>query len=1571
MAREHERLIELELPSPMSGPFTLMSRVEIPVADMRSPATLPIVGVPQASTVESTLLLPRDLAGHLDGAVELLPVTPAAVDGPVADALGKLSDSAGSVWLAARLEAGSRPELQVDGKSTAKHASWAWSEALQHSLWDNGLIRHEVQWSIEATSREPIEVQLPHGWRIDELSIDGVPVASVAHSSHVLLDIPPMATAQVSMSCTSRQDRLGWLNYTRLDRPTLSVPILEARQAWAMPPSRTGLPLLSPAAPATETHGRLIDRLLPSAAWNLLAPTGRVDPAATAFIEWDTAFSGLWTIRRTALAALSLACALIAASLFWIILGGSVKRWWLMIAVAAVALIVVPLWLLPLVQLLSLSLLMAAFLRLGCVVCRLRDNGSSYRGRSSVVSGLKSAPATSLLLLALVGSPAFGQTDLSDTFSLSNPAAKRAPAASLNGPASSGAANKEKEIFSVLIPIDEAGEVSGAYAYAPTRLLELLDGGEANSRSETPRILSADYTLRLKRSVLGQPDHLQELSAEFHLLVTQADTAIHLPFLSDQLLLQSGQAAGQELHVGGLGLEQERDAVVFRPTSVGTVRLQLQFEPLSVAQSNNQAKFQCAIPPIPNATLRLEADSNSSFEVRAAGAGRKSIVPRSTDLLGPVEAIDLQWSLSRPRITAGQTAAVVYADTWLHACGKQLAAVCQLRIDQAHTLPRELHLLMEPGWIPVGVHWQDGVLIGNELASLGGQQVYTVRCGNDWENSPRRVLRVMMVVDTVDAPADDTPDTLTIPFFSLREASQQAIIRTLSWSTDAEAAWRPEGLDYWQELTDVPGLDWGGLGWNEPNRLYRIANAQSASLVRAPPVPASRVEEVTDVHLGTQEARTQYRGHLAVPSQSPLTLLIPAGARVESLRVDEKVPNYRVTERDQHAIIELLPLKGSSAAQVIDVELSQEIVQQQATPIPRVVLRGFEASSSVLRVLRSAGLECRIDSTPTLQMQPASLRPHELLPLLELPVGQFELRNAYRESPWLPINFQLQSQVKPALLGAILAVEPVNQGWRATVRAAWKSGDQPLDFAFFELPAAVRDSIDTNKLAAQLVPHSDANRITLRLLPPPPKDGLTSVEFSFRLPNSGSTQAINIPYVRVVADIPVCPILALPEQVDGQDIQWAQAGRPLDEVPIELSSEKLQASHKFYELEASQSQISWSRFEDAPRESRLLLARASLLRNEPHWVSGAMDYWIQPSGQINFDLAIPSSCDVLGVELGGQPAVWQHDQNKLSVLLQPNFFPVNIRLLLHWRLKDRRFTVLPLPEPLNAVSTGDTLHFIDNQLADLRVKGQAPLDTAGELPVEIIKRWAEMLIANWPTVSNRPPEQVLAWLLQWHPEQLGIAQKTPLDAIVSPAQLHALLPELPDELDGLDAAELWHQLWVQSSMRRSIASHPNRADSNDGRRDERVDGTRETLRALGVSTPGELRLALAMRNPPWVSRASRQLLAWQGAQLDASGPPSIELEELKLASSWSEQLSAAGLVALAALLIHLVAKRVATAYLRLLAHQPWVYWLQLSGLAWFLLPISWPSWVLALTAVAMFTSQNLETRRRRRLLARA
>ncbi|MEO8272407.1 MAG: hypothetical protein ABI557_22045, partial [Aureliella sp.] len=321
-------------------------------------------------------------------------------------------------------------------------------------------------------------------------------------------------------------------------------------------------------------------------------------------------------------------------------------------------------------------------------------------------------------------------------------------------------------------------------------------------------------------------------------------------------------------------------------------------------------------------------------------------------------------------------------------------------------------------------------------------------------------------------------------------------------------------------------------------------------------------------------------------------------------------------------------------------------------------------------------------------------------------------------------------------------------------------------------------------------------------------------------------------------------------------------------------------------------------------------------------------------------------------------------------LLQPNSLPVNVRLLLHWRVDENRTMSVTLPRLLNASSAHDALHLVDNQLSDERVRIQAPLVSGDNLSAEIIQRWGELLVTAWPTANNRPSEQTLAWLMQWHPQLLGLAKTASLVEILSSAKLQTLVPELASELNSFDAEELWQQLWLQSNLRQSSNNQPSAEDQNGRRNDRQLSDRTEILRDQEIKTPADLQTELAAREVHWTSRPSRQLLMMQGALLAGSSPLTIELEEPATDSSWSAQLSAAGFLALAALLVHFLATRLSGSYMRLLANQPWVYWLQLAGLAWFLLPVSWPSWVLILTAAIMFTSQNLETRRRRRLLAR-
>ncbi|MCC6271568.1 MAG: hypothetical protein IT190_09855, partial [Microbacteriaceae bacterium] len=509
----------------------------------------------------------------------------------------------------------------------------------------------------------------------------------------------------------------------------------------------------------------------PTTAWRLIDLSDPMDA--------NLERMGVWTMLRTALSAVSLALVLALATGFWILLARSVRAWWLTIAASAAALVLAPFWLLPLVQLVSLALLLAALLRMGWVVCRLGESQLRPHSRSSIIGPMSNSSTTKFVcaccLVGGIGGTTFAQnaqpaTTVESAEKTGSVASKSPTSRESGGDSTSGASSTDhgggspSEIFGVLIPINDSGEVSGAYAYAPTRLLELLSSAAgAATGNVPPRINSADYTLRMRRSLLGQPDQLQELSVDFRLQIPQADVELRLPFNSNQLRLQRGSVGGQELSIGGRGLYQVGDAVAFRASSVGSVHLHLQFEPRGVEQTTTQASLRCLIPPIPNSTLRIVADSNSTFELGGDDLAPKKLSVGSTELLGPASQLDLRWSTNTLRSNVGQIAPAVHSDTWLHARGDQVLALCQLRISRAQSLPRELHLVAEPGWEPVGIHWQDGDLIANDLSSLDGRRVYTIRCHEGWEAAPDRVLRVLMVPRAVTDNTDSS-GAMAIPF---------------------------------------------------------------------------------------------------------------------------------------------------------------------------------------------------------------------------------------------------------------------------------------------------------------------------------------------------------------------------------------------------------------------------------------------------------------------------------------------------------------------------------------------------------------------------------------------------------------------------------------------------------------------------------------------------------------------------------------------------------------------------------------------------------------------------------------
>ncbi|MCA9132553.1 MAG: hypothetical protein KDA45_05350 [Planctomycetales bacterium] len=1521
------------MPSPLSTPFAL--HAELPLdwpADGR--LSLPVVSVPAAASGESILILPADVAtpaGQMP--LELLPATVCCSDRQLSQWVADLSPTEQARLVAARMETGVSQNIEMEVRPLPSNSGWGWSESIQHYLYEDGTLRHQLQWEISDTERRAVEVKLPGGWKVEQARIDGKRIQLDSPRQEILsFELPRGGNSTLQLDCTSQRPRQrGWLSFERFERPQISLPVMERQEALWFPPSRVPLREWE----LTQRKTRLADRLLPSLWWRLLAPTGpalavdsegpqpnwsrvTLQPLSSHEVQGAAGLTsaagsvprssvGLWTIDKTAFSAFSLASALALGALAWWGLGTSVRLWWLVLSFCAVAVVLLPPRWLPLGQLILMTVSCTALLRLSSVVGRIRKVGQRpWTGSGVYIQG--STFRAGLLCLLI------GAAD----------AVQAQPFRPAESPTTDNreVAEIRPEIFGVLIPVDKERQVSGAWAYAPTRLLELLNSPRgARLRFSQPRILSADYTLRTRRNVANQQEQVQELSAEFRLQFNLADSEIRLPFNRSEVSLLGGTAGGQPLFVGGRSLTQLPDAIVFRPASSGTVRLQLQLEPLQITQLENEASFRCNIPPIPNATLRIVSDGTATFKVRSASGEQKPHTTSASELLGPVDQLAVEWTQVARRALGGSLTAEVYAETWVHARGPQAQAICQLRIRNPRALPRELHLISEPGWEPVGTSWGDGQLIGNEPSSLGGRRVYTVQVVENWHERPQLTMQVVMVPrETGNAT------TMTLPFLSLQEVSQQAVTRALAWSVEGEPLWRPDSLDFWQEIPAAEGPDWGPLALNVQPKLYRVPMGNNAlSLRRLPAGQADAVDEITRVHLSESEARIHYHGQCRT-SQRVLTLIIPQSASVDSVLLNNNTPDYRVSQREDYSLIEILPYENMAAFRVLEVRLRQPVELEQATQLPRVVLRGFEAQSSIYRLMRTTGLTCELSTSNELQLEAVSAQPADLLADLETLVGQVDLRDRFRTAQ-LPLQFTLRPQVALPNISAILYMDRSEQGWKARVKAQWDTTPAALDFIFFELPIAARESLNAGSLPFRLLPMGDSARTTLCLLPRQSPTGKSTVEFEFQLPALASSQAVAVPHVAVLATAPVYPTLALPARIDAQRVRWLRTGRRLDEAWQDpLRGDDRNTDYQYFEMEESHSQVIWKPLENEPQRARLLASRISLLGRQPQLVSGSIDYWIQPGGQLHFPLRLPANCQVLGVQIGGQPAIWHAQEEQLSVLLQPNYMPLRLRLLIQWNTAGAQTATLQLPQVLLTNQSHSGLVVVDNRLTDMRLSTNFNNGVPEGASRALANRWAELLLDALPTLSGQSHEEVETWLPQWHPQAVGFQGSEIVDSPVVQAAMRAFGNEADEGPSAGSVLAVWNAFCSQAKASEALVQ--------------------------GAAADGQ----------PEASDSALTILT--------SGQGQLNLISLEAPSGFLSQSTAAGLLAAAALLVLVLAGRVRGGYLALLSAHPWVFWLQLAGLCWLLLPVSWPSWILLLAAASMLLGQVNESRRRTHRMAR-
>ncbi|HBE68011.1 MAG TPA: hypothetical protein DDW52_07660, partial [Planctomycetaceae bacterium] len=1048
---------------------------------------------------------------------------------------------------------------------------------------------------------------------------------------------------------------------------------------------------------------------------------------------------------------------------------------------------------------------------------------------------------------------------------------------------------------------------------------------DGESASSPPRITAIDYQIRLRRSSLDPMRRMVEFQVDLRVELPREDSIVKLPLRSDQVELQSATVDGIGVALGGR-VEQTPTEIVFRPRVSGLVAVQMKFREFEAPRTAGKGAVFISVAPLPIATLRVVADSQQDFEINSIGPIQRSMAS-TLARIGNVSAIDITWveSSRQPVGIPAQDSARMH--TWLHAGPQRLVAAAKLTIP-APPANREVEVVIDSGWTPVGNNWGDGKVIASELiAPVGIQKSYQVRL--DPSKSENITLQVLLLPRNLERTR-----SLAVPFL----ASDLAVNarRTLSWSSTVGAQWKPEGLgSSWQPTDETATEDWGAL------RLFEgdVANFQSLSegqsptvrrILAAAPQPAA-VEELNSLHLGDGFARLDYRLKFPESSTSEQIIHSPPNTRIREVAFDGVATSEFLVGTDD--IGDKLILRPTNAYSEISVSSTLTTQLDTFANIPRFSVSNSKSKSSILQIFRGAGLIAELESESPLFQTPPNFSDLQLLQDLEVPLAEVKLpigEHTGGEADEHSIGqFRLSRRANTDSASLLFQLQQSQAGWICTLHCVWTDLSSALDVACFEIPAAVRDTLQFGNLPRRFVPSGSEDTLTLCLIPPAPSSGRSQVSFSFPVASSTSSQSISIPNISLLTGRTKERLLTLPKELTASGQQedvsatWTQVGASVNNPASWISAALLPSTSldqvSVFRMLNPQTQVSWER-SSTVQPATILHREFVLSEASESEARGSYQFWVEPAGQTEIVLELPAGCDILSATCGGRIVGWNKntsdsglDRNGASVNLQlsPNYLPVHFELLLAWQV-DPADPTLRMPKIASPAEPPELLV-------------SSALDSVGFDPKDILeqwdaakraRKWAEVVNDSFGSLVSLEPAEVETWMQAWQPSQLRI----PLDSTIV---LNSTSGPDPGTLPRVSTADFWAEACSNFELPlEAFELTPGQA------------ATRLSNNAVSYRISSEeVHLVVPARTNPIINRAF-----------------------------------AAGLMLCVLGAVLLVRRQIGAQFISYQALNPWSYWLVLAIILGVVSPVLWPTIVVGVLSFYSGVTQLIDAARRRRSL---
>ena len=1589
---EGETTFTIDLSEDVAEEFQVQAELALGSHGVQEGAAPAAISVPlprmrQAVSQEAVLVVPQRYRLPSLPSMEVLP------PGLCCDGGKLIESSSESEVVAVRYDTSAFGKIDLQPETAAGNGGWVQAQLHEHWQYRAGRTLHRSTWEIASPAAQRLAIHIPLTWEYQSLTINAQEGSALAGAvveqpgddravmeagrlgssatkwQTIVTMVPKGERVRLQMICSSL-DVQPWYQPIVYEHPQLPLAALNSRSLVWFPKSRwatPGWPVLL---------GDWQDRFCPRQWWRLLSfqpgstsmqvdRSDPLEPSDDVFPEferashrivskngwWKLEFDNhesklqVWAIEQSLAGAICLCVFLLLCMVISLICAAHWRRWlacWILVGTALAW--APPAALLP-VQMLALALIASTLTRL--------TRNTAARSRAPAVKRQDGMQLSKSLL------PRSGVVSMW----LLVASALALPTASAQ-PFKSGAKDK-REVFPILIPVDENYKVAGEHVYISPRFYGLLkDSDQGENKSREVRVGNVIYSLSISNDLVNSTNTVGDLTVELNVQATLPDAELRLPFVRSEAGLVRAVLDSQSLVLGDR-IRQESDGVIWRASDSDRHSLRLVLRPRSLTQREGRGQLSLAIPAIPSARLEVQSDNLSDLReivVDAVGGVQSETFRTLSARLGPLNRLNVSWPLSANRNGPTQ----VQSDTWIHSRGDKVMAMCQLRLRGASSSAVALAIAGDGNWIPVGQDWEDFRMVATEEASPIGRPIYSVeRIEN--KNSEELILRVLML------PKDEAATSLSIPFLSMQPFV--SVSRTLAFSYTDAPKWKTVGTD-WQPLFSSQAAQlWDGSRLAEQPTLWRVpAGTVQGTVQRIAPSASPVVDEVTEVQLQMPETKVKYVARWSSPliGIPAVRFQIPSSLRLENVLVGAMKARYSIQRlQGSSTTSELVVFIDSSLGGIdsLNLQFSVATRQNRAFRIPRPLLMESEVRNSVVQIVRGVELTSShtvVDGS-ALELESLEVRDSQLLQELQAPVGRLELGDRLRSTPELPLEFTLTRAPATRSGQAVLRLTRSDQGWRGQLDAVVEIKSGEVNHLFFDMPrsleSSLKDPLESN-VAMTFWPSPDSNRMLLSVLPARDAADQKHISFAFRLPGSSVSQTINVPDIRMLGVSAPRPALALPVELAGEAVRWTGIGRPLAAnwlKSIDVKRFDLSAFDLFEPLD-NQSQATWHSREQREKDAQVLLTcieladeRAGIRSSQRQHVTsdrtrrGAVSYWVDPHDHPFIEFELPATCQLVGLEANDRPSNWlQVSKNRVRVLLQPSYLPSRVRLLVRWSEDSASAITLAmeLPRPI-ASESGPVL--IRRPLAQTgqpdKVDGEwmqiveARATSTENVEAMQAQVWADTLTRSAPVAAGRNGDEMAAWLPSWDPQWLGLNSSTMVT--VRRQALSSRNNSNGDDANEdvqLSVTDFWSEFLEQHSQSRYVANDENI-----------LSGRMWSLEKLQKIDEFE----------------------WQQVQLDEGK----RLNKISIRASDVRQdadLLARGAVGLGWVLVLLAIGGVYSGSWRGallgLGESLWPLWLLLALAAAALLPVLWPAMVVSLGMLIVLVRRNRQLRRERQIV---